>query len=144
MMSSAQPDRETTCAVCGAGVEADAPFCWLCRQAIAHLDAAAVAAGDRPVAVVAPRATYQFGLSTLMLMITLSAVLMSVTSMEPGLGLALAVLSAPPVIRTYVIVYRRKTLGRNVSTGEKVAMYLGSLLVTAIMLTVLSVGQNAF
>ncbi len=141
-MSSSGSNREQTCVVCGAEVAADAPFCWLCREAIERLEADAAAAAPPPV-IVEPRAPLQFGLSTLFLVMTLFAITLSVANMEPGLGICLAVLSLPPVIRTCLVVYRRKTQGRNVTPTEKIGLYLVSFFVTALILTVLAVAGFA-
>jgi len=140
-MSVPESNREQTCAVCGAEVAADAPFCWLCLKALEQLNAEAAAAAPPPV-IIEPRAPYQFGLSTLFLVMTLFAITLSVFSMEPGLGICLAVLSLPPMIRTCLVVYRRKTQGRNVTPTEKIGLYLMSFFVTAIILSV--IGAVAF
>ena len=42
-----------------------------------------------------PSPPFQFGLSSLLLITTLAAVVMSVSVMVPGIGIALAVISTP-------------------------------------------------
>ena len=58
-------------------------------------------------------APFQFGLSSLLLITTLVAVIMSVSVMVPGIGILLAIISVPALVRTYVLV-RRKREGQQV------------------------------
>ena len=67
----------------------------------------------------------------------LFAVLCGVFSISPGLGLAVCIVSAPALVRTALVVARRKSRGRRVSGIEKTVMYLGSFFVTAIILSIL-------
>ena len=49
---------------------------------------------------------FQFGLSSLLLITTLAAVVMSVGVMVPGVGIALAIVATPALIRTYILTRR--------------------------------------
>jgi hypothetical protein len=95
-----------------------------------------VATGRAAVAV-ERRAPVQFGLSTIMLTITLVAVFCGVFAMSPGLGVALGIVSAPALIRTYLVVLRRKQKGERVSAIQKAGMYLGSVAVVSIIFLLL-------
>jgi hypothetical protein len=50
---------------------------------------------------------------------------------------ALCILSAPALIRTYLVVYRLKEKGQRVSATEKAGMYLGSVVVVWIIIVVI-------
>ncbi len=52
-------------------------------------------------------ATFQFGLSSIMLIITLAAVLLGVYEMAPGIGIALAIVAIPALIPTCIISMRK-------------------------------------
>ena len=67
---------------------------------------------------------FQFGISSLLLITTLVAVVMSVSVMVPGIGIALAVLATPALARTYVLSRRSRADGKPASAGEKVALFM--------------------
>ncbi|MCO6454564.1 MAG: hypothetical protein J5I93_04530 [Pirellulaceae bacterium] len=68
-----------------------------------------------------------FSLESLMLVVTLVAVCLSVGVWVPGLGILLAVLSTPALVRTVVVQLRRKAQGQPLSVGEKLTTFLASL-----------------
>jgi len=141
-MNGPAVERPRTCSECGAVVTAQASECWLCSGALASGPADAQPAEARAADGPTPherrdRAPLQFGLASLMLVMTLFAVLCGVFSISPGLGLAVCIVSAPALVRTALVVARRKSKGRSVSGIEKTVMYLGSFFVTAIILSIL-------
>ena len=75
----------------------------------------------------------------MMLFVTLSAVLMGVFSMAPGVGAVLFILSAPALVRTCLVTRARRRKGRDVSAAEKTKMYLGSVAVGLVITAVLAV-----
>jgi hypothetical protein len=70
---------------------------------------------------------FQFGLASLLLITTLGAVLMSVCVMLPGLGIILALLSAPALVQTYRVVRRRHTEGAVLPIQVKARLFLACL-----------------
>ncbi len=80
-----------------------------------------------------PSPPFQFGLSSLLLITTLAAVVMSVSVMVPGLGIALAVISAPALIRTYVVVRNSREEGGVASIQEKIVLFLVCLCVSGLI-----------
>jgi hypothetical protein len=143
-MNAPVADQPRTCRECGAVVTAEASQCWLCSGALAPEAADAQPAEPSVASAQAPpdyqgRAALQFGLSSLMLVMTLFAVICGVFSISPGIGLAVCIVAAPALVRTCLVVARRKSRGRSVSGVQKTGMYLGSFLVTAIILSILGV-----
>ena len=82
---------------------------------------------------------FQFGLSSLLLITTLAAVIMSVGVMVPGIGIALAVISTPALIRTYVLVRRSRADGKPASTQEKFVFFVTCLGIAALIALVTGV-----
>ena len=76
---------------------------------------------------------FQFGLSSLLLITTLGAVIMSVGVMVPGIGILLAVISTPALIRTYVLVRRSRADGKPASTQEKFVLFVTCLGIAALI-----------
>ncbi len=121
-MSAAKRKDGRACPTCGAVHSADADLCWLCLGPVEN-------------EVVRPpnrfesqsQSPYQFGLSTVMLLISLSAVLLGVCSMHPGLGLALTFVAIPALARTCIMSMRRKREGIPMSDMAKVGVFGGSL-----------------
>ena len=77
-----------------------------------------------------------FGLSSLLLTITLIAVCLALFASAPGLGIMMAVLALPAFIRTLLVIQRKNRLGNPVSGGAKIGLYLGSFGVTLIVTVV--------
>ncbi len=123
-MTSGTPDNAAGspfchCPECQATRRPEAKYCWLCGAALEPVTAEAA----EPSAGSENRAAYQFGLSTLMLMVTLAAVVLSVFSMSIGVGLALVFLTTPPLVRTCITAARRKARGEPMSPLAKVGMF---------------------
>ena len=81
------------------------------------------------------RTPFQFGLSSMLLITTLVAVIMSVSVMVPGIGIALAIVSVPALLRTYVLVRRKRENGETVTNQDKALLFvlcLGIALLIAI------------
>ena len=57
----------------------------------------------------------------------------------PGVGIALLVLSIPPLIRTTMVVARRQQFDKQVGNAGRVGLFLGSLLTFAVMVCVIGV-----
>jgi hypothetical protein len=134
--------RESHCPDCGAAIRREDALCWLCHRSLL-VEAEAVEAGSpfRPQAQ-PPRANpAQFSLETLMLVITLIAVCLGVIMAAPGLGILVAVVAAPALVRTLVAGYQERKAGRPMTLGEKLLTFLAS---TGVSLAVLVTGWTAF
>jgi hypothetical protein len=70
------------------------------------------------------KAPFQFGLSTMLLITTLVAVILSVSLMVPGVGICLAIVSVPALVRTYILVRRKREVGKSASNQEKALLFL--------------------
>ena len=75
------------------------------------------------------QAARTFSLESMLLTMTLVAVCVGVLMLAPGIGILLAVLSAPALVRTIGIRIRKKAVGQPLSSGEKLLAFLGSLVV---------------
>lgn len=126
-MSSASPNDERTCPECGVRFAPEANSCWLCHRHVALVSVATPATGPQPSPIVEPRAAYQFGISTLLLIMTLLAVLCGVLSMSPGLGVVLAIVATPALVRVGMTAVRRKVRGRPMTVPEKLGAFAGSV-----------------
>jgi hypothetical protein len=130
-MGSSQSTPNGSCRHCGAELIAGRSECWLCHASMpAGGDAAIIvaeAAGNRQAA--RPTGRFQFGISSILLFTTFVAILCSITTMSPGLGVALAILAIPALLRTYVVAARRGASGKPMSTGGKAGVFLLTLFV---------------
>jgi len=135
-MSTLESNDVIACPQCSAPLPTKARYCWLCgvpqgpSQATVPVEAAAV---------VEPRAAYQFGISTMLLMMTMLAVLMGVFALSPGVGLAITFLATPPLIRTCIVAAKRKTRGQRMSPLAKLGIF-GSTLGIVIVVVAASIG----
>ena len=128
-----------SCSQCGAANSATAGSCWLCR--ISLVRQAEPAAGAPAAPARAAGAGRTFGLSSLMILVALIAVCLGVRRESPGLGIALAVVSTPAMVRTVFAARRREITGRPMSTGEKAVAFLGSI---GVVVTVCAASGAAF
>lgn len=80
------------------------------------------------------RALRTFGLESILLVVTLVAVILGVAAWAPGLGIALGVVSTPALMRAIGIRVRKKARGEMMTAGEKILAFTSSL---GIVLTIL-------
>ena len=71
-----------------------------------------------------PTGHFQYGISSLLLVITLFAILCSITKMNPGLGIMAAILAVPALLWTTFAAVRRRDHGDPMSSGEKAGVFL--------------------
>ncbi len=128
-MSSLESNEVGSCPQCGAVPAGKAKSCWLCHTALEPIAAGAA----QPSAVLQSRGAYQFGLSTLMLTVTLFAVLCGVFKMAPGLGVVLAIVVTPALVRTGMAAARKKECGQPMTPSEKVGAFAGSVGVVSVI-----------
>jgi hypothetical protein len=93
---------------------------------------------DLPLPPIGP---FQFGISSLLLVTTLLAVICSITVMVPGLGIVLAILAVPALVRTCVVASRRAARGEPTPVGKKTSIFL---LTMAVIVTVIVAVGGAF
>jgi hypothetical protein len=123
--SPTEPSR--CCAECGAAIPSGAERCWLCHGQ-------ALAGGGRPAppaqaARRESRTAWQFSIATLLILMTVTAVLFGVGEMSPGLAGALAVLVVPALAATAVSAARLRSHGVELTLSEKVSLFAGKLAV---------------
>ncbi len=134
------------CPDCGAANALSARQCWLCHRPLGS--AAPLASASRISSENAPtqknaaiamwtaspykrdkagRGPATFSLATLMLLVTLAAVLCGLTAVAPGLGIPLAVLVTPALVRTFAATNVHRAQGTEPTTEAKIGMFLASI-----------------
>jgi hypothetical protein len=96
--------------------------------------------GPSPPAV--PHAPFQFGLASLLLIITLTSIVLSMVRIHPGLGIAAAILAAPALLVTCVLAMRRRDVEKPLTAEAKVRLFFASL--GLIVLVLVAVGAAFF
>jgi hypothetical protein len=116
------------CHACQARLHPGAEKCWLCG-ALVTADAgdsvANVSAALPPTT--APRPATSFSLATLMLFVTLVAIVCGVFYLAPGLGAIMGLVLLPVMTHTVISVRRVESLGATLGTQDQIAMFFGSL-----------------
>ena len=125
------PPHQRACRFCSAVLWEDKPYCWLCHQA---LDGSGVVPDGAtfpplmpPPLPPEPSQHFTFSLSTLMLAMTLCAVLSGLCATAPGLGIPLAILAVPAWIRAARVIRLDPWSRPNASLGKKVEAFMASL-----------------
>ncbi len=75
-----------------------------------------------------------FSIASLLIVITVIGVLLGITVQAPGLGILLALLAVPPWIRTALVIRRQRAMGIQPTTSDRVALFMGSMFVTWVVL----------
>jgi hypothetical protein len=159
-MSLAPLNAELYCPECGATRRWGEQVCWLCGHPMpargagggdsAGLSQApillATAVPDRrpfapSQAGYAERVRFQYGINSMLLLMTLTAVLMGTFSIAPGLGIVAAVLVVPALVPTCMAAMRRGSRGQPMTTIEKTATLI---LWVALMMVVMVAAGAAF
>lgn len=135
--------NDITCPECGAGNKSAGQLCWLCHASL-HPEQPRTYQGPLPpVRLHRPQpgasSGASFSLATLMLLMTLGAVFCGMLSLGAGLAIPAMILSVPVLIRTMMVVERRKRVGLDVGPMRKTLLFVGSFATAAVMMTVVAV-----
>lgn len=120
------PADSVVCTDCGSTNAAGAQQCWLCHHPLSAAETPArKSRGFSPLNISAsdPR------ISNVCLLFSMALVVIGVSLEDPGLGIALAVVLMPAVIRTLLISRNEARHGRPQSLPGLLAAMLGSLFV---------------
>jgi hypothetical protein len=129
----------STCPHCGALVEPADKSCWLCLK---QLDEPVVS-GREPAAHLQPLPMSGYSLASLMMFMTLAAVVLGVTTQWPGIGIPLGVVALVIWSRTVNIVRQRATEGVEVSSPQKIHIFMSSFGMTLVILLLVVVTGGA-
>jgi len=80
-----------------------------------------------------------FSIGSLLLVITVIGVLLGIMVQAPGLGITLALFAVPPWIRTALVLKRRQAMGFQPTMSDRVALFMGSMFVTWVIVITLTV-----
>jgi hypothetical protein len=121
---AASQESAAHCPHCGAEVQALGGECWLCRLKEPPA---------KPNPYASPRpigdSSAQFSLASLFLVMTLVAVCLGVFMLAPGLGILLAVVATPALVRTTITTSYYKQAGAPLTTAWKIKAFLVSLFI---------------
>jgi hypothetical protein len=136
-MASSSASQIEHCPACGAIIERNWTHCWLCgNDLIRTPEGLKVVAGSRKTLGTAHRPlrshVASFSLQSVMLFVTLAALILGSFSIAPGLGIFLGIVSVPAVVRTAIMVRRRETQGLAADAKGKAVMFAASLAVVAV------------
>jgi hypothetical protein len=116
------------CHACHAQLKIGDDRCWLCGAAVTTEVAAAAVTepvAARPPSIGSPVAS--FSMATLMMFVTLVAVVCGVFSIAPGVGAALALVLLPVLAHTAIAARREEATGHSLRPGERITLFFASL-----------------
>lgn len=126
-------ESQRVCEHCGAPLPPDADTCPLC---LGHRDPA-MPTGESPFDQTESHAPVQFSLASMMLWMTLAAVVLGAFSVFYPLGVVLLILAMPAAIRTAILSSQRGVAGRPLDMQTKAKVFLGTMgLLAAIAISV--------
>ena len=134
-MNDSERTDSAHCQQCGAPLISGKLVCWLCLSPTARQ----IGGPTNSVRSAAParrRSATQFTLASLMLIVTLTAVLMGIWRMYPGVGIALSVFALPALVRTWVVSLRTEEPGESSSTWDRIRVFLLSMAGFAVVIPV--------
>ncbi|MGO8689882.1 MAG: hypothetical protein ACLQLG_09620 [Thermoguttaceae bacterium] len=152
-MGSAAAGARNLCPHCGAMLAPGREVCWLCGgAAAARPGGAAVAAATAAARIqsgsfaeyrpAATRGRFQFGLSSLLLIMTLVAILCSIIKMAPGLGIVLAILALPALVRTCIAASQEGASGQPMPFGKKLGVFLLTMVMSYAVLAAAGIAAS--
>ena len=130
-MGIPQSTPSVCCPKCGAQLKPGHAKCWLCIADARSRATAANLGKSRPIE---PTGRFQYGISTLLLVITLVAILCSIIKMNPGLGIVVAILVIPALLRTCISAARSRAHGQPISSGEKAGVFATTTLMSIVVM----------
>jgi hypothetical protein len=122
------PPSDTVRCICGQLNPADAELCSNCKEPLALVPYRSEAPASEPAT--------GFSLVRLLLVIGVVAIVIAIFVVMPGLTILLAALALPALIRTSLMVQRRKKLGKKVSTDKSALLFMASFVATVLVTTV--------
>ena len=137
----AGPVNPILCPECGAVNFASATKCYLCGRVLVPAKEGRDRRRCRRRYRGRLRGPATYSLSTLFLFVTLACVCFALIAASPGLGIPVAVLVAPALVRTFVIARVQQSRGIKPSAEKKVGDFFLSL---AIMLLIVVAAGFAF
>lgn len=117
------------CPQCGAALPPGTEACGSCQAQPES------PAGQSPFAPRRDHAPIQFSLGSMMLLVTLAAVVLGAAAIAPGLGIGLAILAAPALIRTAVVASRQRSAGHPLDLRTKAWIFVGTLGILTVIVT---------
>jgi hypothetical protein len=115
------------CHACKAELLIGQDRCWLCGAAIGSGSEATPS--NRPAATSFSTSgrPVRFSLATLMMLMTLAAIVCGVYSIAPGIGMIMALVLLPVMTLAVISVRRVESLGNSLGHEDRIMMFFGSL-----------------
>jgi hypothetical protein len=140
------PSQSIICPNCTAANPADATICRRCELPLPTSEST-LAEDSRQAALRRmredPSHGMQFSLSSVLIGLTVVAILFGIMAQMPGIGMLIAFCCLPAFIRTSLLIRKRERMGRPTSTERKVLSFVGSIvfaLITSAVVLIASVG----
>lgn len=130
-MSDSLPQQAYQCPQCGARLSAS-QRCWLCQSEVPRTEAEP---GNKPISPAPAIAPIQFGLDSILLLMTFVAVLSGLFAIAPGIAVVGAVLSLPALIRTAILARQKRVAGAPMGWGIKTITFLATTSFVVVLLT---------
>jgi hypothetical protein len=136
-MASLPSSQMDYCPACGAVVERTWSHCWLCSNDLIRTPAGLKVVPVSSTLQTAARPPLHghpasFSLQSVMLVVTLAALVLGSFSIAPGLGIFLAIVSVPALIRTAIMVRRSESHGVAADAKSRAITFAASLAVVAV------------
>jgi hypothetical protein len=128
------------CPDCGVEVPSAATVCWFCNRTLLS---DAIAAAPRTDLNALPDSPTQPDLTPLALIATLALVLLGAAAVHPGLGIGLAVLALPAIIRTVILAIQRRKKNKPLSPAGQIGFFLICLSLAALVVAAIGVAAAA-
>jgi hypothetical protein len=121
--------------------------CWCC-DAILSLDSIFLSKSNAAikspsVAETPNRMRFQFGIASLLLITTLTAIILSIFKMAPGVGIVLSILALPALLRTIILAMQKRSRGKPMSASGKILFFFVWMGLAGVFLAVIGASAVA-
>ena len=136
-MTHDSPICDEYCIRCGTRLVPESTTCWLCYSEVESQTDKSGAAGEGATPKTArvdakPERLGSYSLASLMMFVTLVAVVCGTLTIAPGLGILLAIVAALAFVRTAILVHRHSVVGHHPSAVERAILFAGSMAIVIV------------
>jgi len=143
MSADDQSVESVKCPACGASLRPTSTRCWLCGADLATTEHGEDRfSGPSPFALPAESAQ-GFSLASLMMFVTLVAVMLGTITIAPGLGIPLAIVAFFAWLNTVAAVRRRAAKGLELTATDKALLFTRKFVSIVTLLSLLAVASGA-
>jgi hypothetical protein len=143
MSADDQSAGTVKCPTCGVSLQSTSTRCWLCGADISLTEHGEDRFSGPGLAAPTPELAQNFSLASLMMFVTLFAVMLGTITIAPGVGIPLAIVAFFAWLNTVAAVRRRAAKGLELTATDKILLFTRKFVSIVTLLSLLAVASGA-